>query len=59
MKFGLLALLIVFSFWANTIDFASAFPGPNLPVILCLGLIVFLALRAWNRGRLGQDRLSR
>ena len=62
MKFGLLALLVVSSGWANTIDFAcstSTVLGPNFPVLLCLGLIAFLALRAWNRGRLGQDRLIR
>jgi hypothetical protein len=47
MKFGLLAL------------FGSADLGPNFPVFLCLGLIAFLAVRAWNRGRLGQDRLPR
>jgi hypothetical protein len=57
MKFGLLALLVVSFCWANTMDIASL--GPNFPVFLCLGLIAFLALRAWNRGRLGQDRLPR
>jgi hypothetical protein len=47
MKFGLLAL------------FDSPDLGPDFPVSLCLGLIAFLALLAWNRGRLGQDRLRR
>lgn len=37
----------------------SAVPEPNFTVLLCLGVIALLALRAWNRGRVGRDRLVR
>jgi len=38
---------------------ASPVPEPSFTALLCVGLIAFLTLHAWNRGRLGRDRLVR